>query len=95
MLSKTKHIAIRYHFVRDLVEAKIVVIEYVPTSRQLADIFTKALDLNTFLNLRKSIGICEAWSALAMRGDTYVYIEKIDLYEIKKKILNPMLTNRV
>ena len=48
MHSKTKHIAIRYHFVRDLVEAKIVVIEYVPTSRQLADIFTKALDLNTF-----------------------------------------------
>ena len=60
MHSKTKHIAIRYHFVRDLVEGKIVVIEYVPTSRQLADIFTKALDLNTFLNLKKAIGICEA-----------------------------------
>ncbi|KAL0801700.1 hypothetical protein Bca101_056876 [Brassica carinata] len=58
--SKTKHIAIRYHFVRDLVEAKIVVIEYVLSARQLADIFTKALDLNTFLNLRKAIGVCEA-----------------------------------
>lgn len=60
MHSKTKHIAIRYHFVRDLVEAKIVVIEYVSSARQLADIFTKALDLNTFLNLRKAIGVCEA-----------------------------------
>lgn len=59
MHSKTKHIAIRYHFVRDLVEAKIVVIEYVSSARQLADIFTKALDLNTFVNLRKAIGVCE------------------------------------
>lgn len=31
--SKTKYIAIRYNLVRDLVEAKIVVIEYVPTLR--------------------------------------------------------------
>ncbi|XP_065630203.1 uncharacterized mitochondrial protein AtMg00810-like [Quercus suber] len=29
--SKTKHIEIRYHFIRDLVERKIVVIEYIPT----------------------------------------------------------------
>ena len=29
--SKTKHIEIRYHFIRDLVERKIVVLEYIPT----------------------------------------------------------------
>ena len=29
--SKTKHIEIRYHFVRDLVEKKIVALEYIPT----------------------------------------------------------------
>ena len=31
--SKTKHIEIRYHFIRDLVERKIVVLEYIPTER--------------------------------------------------------------
>ena len=31
--SKTKHIEIRYHFVRDLVERKIVCLEYIPTKR--------------------------------------------------------------
>ena len=41
---KTKHIDIRYHFIRDLVERKIVALEYIPTERQNADIFTKTLD---------------------------------------------------
>ena len=31
--SKTKHIEIRYHFIRDLVERKIVSLEYIPTER--------------------------------------------------------------
>ena len=31
--SKTKHIEIRYHFIRDLVERKIVFLEYIPTER--------------------------------------------------------------
>ena len=29
--SKTKHIEIRYHFIRDLVERKIVALKYIPT----------------------------------------------------------------
>ena len=31
--SKTKHIEIRYHFIRDLVERKIVALEYIPTEQ--------------------------------------------------------------
>ena len=31
--SKTKHIEIRYNFIRDLVERKIVCLEYIPTER--------------------------------------------------------------
>ena len=31
--SKTKHIKIRYHFIRDLVERKIMCLEYIPTER--------------------------------------------------------------
>ena len=55
--SKTKHIKIRYHFIRDLVERKIVVLEYVLTERQNADIFTKPLDRNKFDTLRQVIGV--------------------------------------
>ena len=46
--SRTKHIDIRHHFIRELVEDKIVTLEHVATKNQLADIFTKALDANQF-----------------------------------------------
>ena len=46
--STTKHIKIRYHFIRDLVERKIVALEYIPTERQNANIFTKPLDISKF-----------------------------------------------
>lgn len=56
--SRTKHIDIRYHFIRDLVEDKVVALEHVATENQLADIFTKALDANQFKILRGKLGIC-------------------------------------
>ena len=55
--SKTKHIEIRYHFIRDLVERKIMCLEYIPTERQNADIFTKPLDKSKFETLRQVIGM--------------------------------------
>ena len=41
--SRTKHIEIRYHFIRDLVERKILDLEYIPTDHQNADIFPNLL----------------------------------------------------
>ena len=55
--SKIKHIEIRNHFIRDLVERKIVCLEYILTERQNADIFTKPLDRNKFETLRQVIGV--------------------------------------
>ena len=55
--SETKHIEIRYHFIRDLVERKIVCLEYIPTERQNVDIFTKPLDRSKFETLRQVIGV--------------------------------------
>ena len=62
--SKTKHIDIRHHFIRDLVEDKVIQLEYIPTERQLADIFTKALDTARFESLRSSLGLCTSeWTS--------------------------------
>ena len=55
--SRTKHIDIHHHFIRELVEEKIVALEHVATELQLADIFTKALDANQFENIREKLGI--------------------------------------
>jgi hypothetical protein len=42
--SRTKHIAIRYHFLRDHQQQGDIEIAYINTKDQLADIFTKPLD---------------------------------------------------
>ena len=41
--NRTKHIDVKHHFVREHVNKKHVIIEYVETSKQLADILTKAV----------------------------------------------------
>jgi hypothetical protein len=46
--SRTKHIDIRYHFLRDHQQKGDIEIAYVSTHNQLADIFTKPLDEKTF-----------------------------------------------
>ncbi|RVX14566.1 Retrovirus-related Pol polyprotein from transposon RE2 [Vitis vinifera] len=56
--SRTKHNDIRHHFIRDLVENKVLSLEYVPIEGQIVDILTKPLDVSRFESLRKSIGLC-------------------------------------
>jgi len=51
---RTKHIAVKYHFIRDLINKNIIELIYINTSDQKADGLTKALDrvkFNKFLNL--------------------------------------------
>ncbi|GAA0160086.1 hypothetical protein LIER_16721 [Lithospermum erythrorhizon] len=56
--SRTKHIDIRHHFIRELVENKVIQLEHVSTDKQIADIFTKGLDVNQFKYLRTTLGLC-------------------------------------
>ena len=55
--SKSKHIEIRYHFIRDLVEERVVCLEFIHTDNQKANIFTKPLDGPRLESLRKNIDV--------------------------------------
>jgi hypothetical protein len=57
--SRTKHIDIRHHVIRDLVESRVVSLSFIPTDNQLADILTKPLDGSRFESLKKAIGVCD------------------------------------
>jgi hypothetical protein len=48
MHSNTKHISIKYHFIREHVAEKNIRVEYVGTKEQVADIFTKHLRREAF-----------------------------------------------
>ena len=53
---RTKHIQVRYHFTRELVEQKSLVVKYVPTE-QLADCLTKPLQKTKHSTIVKKLGL--------------------------------------
>ena len=57
--SRTKHIDIRHHFLRDHVNNGDIKIDRIGTNDQLADIFTKPLDESRFYKLRNELNIID------------------------------------
>ena len=49
LYTRTKHIDIRHHFIREKVQKNVVAIQGIPTDKQYADIFTKSLGKQLFL----------------------------------------------
>ncbi|KAL2585495.1 hypothetical protein AAZV13_13G001300 [Glycine max] len=58
MHGRCKHIDVRLHFLRDLTKAGTIKMMHCGTQEQVADIMTKPLKLDTFLKLRRSLGMC-------------------------------------
>lgn len=52
---RTKHIKIRYFFVKDLIDRKEIKLEYLPTGEMLADMLTKPLQGELFRRMRKEL----------------------------------------
>nr|GEX73796.1 hypothetical protein [Tanacetum cinerariifolium] len=55
--SRTKHIAVRYHFIKEHVEKDTIELYFVKTDYQLADLFTKALPADRFNYLVRRLGM--------------------------------------
>ena len=55
--SRTKHIEIRHHFLRDHAQKNDITLEFVSTKDQLADIFTKPLSEEQFVDIRRQLGV--------------------------------------
>jgi hypothetical protein len=58
--SRTKHIDILYHFLKNHQQKGDIEIAYVSTHNQLADVFTKPLDEKTFSKLRNELNILDS-----------------------------------
>ena len=57
MHTKTKNIAIKYHYLRELIQDKEVKMEYVNAKEKIVDIFTKELLKDAHEYLRSKIGV--------------------------------------
>ena len=60
---RSKHIDIKYHFIRDLVKSEKIVLQYCKSVDQVADMFTKPLKIDSFLKLKRMIGMVKMNSA--------------------------------
>jgi hypothetical protein len=58
--SRTKHIDVRHHFLRDHETKGDIKIHHVNTEKQLADIFTKPLDESRFCDLHSELNILDS-----------------------------------
>lgn len=63
---------IRHHFIKDLVACGAVELEYVESKRNLADVFTKALNGNQHHNETFKLAVRE-WSIWLDRGSVDKY----------------------
>ena len=55
---RSKHIDVRFHFLRELTRDGVVELVHCNTQEQVADIMTKPLKLEAFVKLRDKLGIC-------------------------------------
>ena len=54
---RTKHISIKFHYVRELVNENKIIIKYCPTEKMIADILTKGLAKDKFIKCRNMTGV--------------------------------------
>ena len=54
---RTKHIDVCYHFIREAVEDRKVMVQYIPTGDNVSDIFTKLLAKAKFQELTELLGL--------------------------------------
>ncbi|GJX38259.1 hypothetical protein Tco_0251562 [Tanacetum coccineum] len=57
--SRTKHIEIRHHFIRDCYEKKLINVDHIHSDDNVADLLTKAFDVGRFQYLVVSIGMLD------------------------------------
>jgi hypothetical protein len=58
--SRTKHIDIRHHFLRDHQQKEDIEVYHISTENQLAGIFTKPLDEKRFCRLRSELNVLDS-----------------------------------
>ena len=66
MHGRSKHIEIKFHYIRQLVKEKEVAMEFCKSEDQVADILTKPLQAEAFYKLNHKLGVC-SFESLSLR----------------------------
>lgn len=75
---RSKHIDVRFHFLRDLTKEGVIQLVHCRTEDQVADIFTKPLRLEVFVKLRESLEfVTGAWSRSKLNATAFSLGEEV------------------
>ena len=55
--SRTKHIDLRFHFIREAVQDEKIAVSYIPTDENVSDVLTKALARPKFQRFVEMLGL--------------------------------------
>jgi hypothetical protein len=56
---RSKHIEIKYHFIRDLVQKGAIKLQYIHIEEHITDILTKPLSFGKFVQFQDKLGVTE------------------------------------
>ena len=56
---RSKHIEMKYHYIKDMVQRNVIKLQYIATDEQVADILTKPLPVKKYEYLRSKLGVVE------------------------------------
>ena len=56
---RTKHVEMKYHYVREMVRRREVELQYIPMEEQIVDVLTKSLCQGKFEYFRDRVGVVE------------------------------------
>lgn len=84
--SRTKHIDMDYHFIREAVLSDALNVQYVPTYDQKANIVSKPLSTSSFLDLRAKLSVTCAPKSFT--GGELVYLKCNSLVRSRIEVLS-------
>ncbi|GJQ91512.1 putative ribonuclease H-like domain-containing protein [Tanacetum coccineum] len=89
--SRTKHIEIRHHFIRDCFEKKLIYVDHIHTDDNVADLLTKAFDVGRFqylVDFYENYGV----HTLILEDGTEIHMLVERKYPLTKETLEKMMS---
>ena len=72
---RTKHMEMKYHYVREMVQRRAVELRYVPMNEQIADVLTKPLGQGKFMYFWDMLRVVENVSLTERSADFCSFVE--------------------
>ena len=83
---RTKHIDVRYHFLRKIISQGAIIVKKIGNSDNPADMLTKPISISKFKHYLDIIGVCRMWVFVSLKVVAEVWAEVWSLMKFQAKV---------